>query len=96
MVIWSDPAKKELKAIYDYIAEDSKIYAKKVVNSIIEKTDYIDNFPKCGRIVPEIENENIRETFIYSYRLIYEITEKHIEIIALIHGKRDYPKFMNK
>ena len=30
MVKWSGPAKKHLKQIYDYIAQDSKYYAKVV------------------------------------------------------------------
>jgi hypothetical protein len=30
MVIWSTPAKLDLKGIYDYIASDSKFYAAKV------------------------------------------------------------------
>jgi plasmid stabilization system protein ParE len=30
MVNWSLPAKNDLKNIYDYIARDSKYYAKKV------------------------------------------------------------------
>lgn len=30
MVIWSNPAKDDLKKIHDYIAKDSKFYAIKV------------------------------------------------------------------
>lgn len=96
MVIWSNPAKDELKQIYDYIALDSKYYALKVINTIIEKSESIENFPRSGRIVPELENEDIREVFIYSYRLIYEIQENQIEILALIHGKRDFLRQIDK
>ncbi|MFP4174137.1 MAG: type II toxin-antitoxin system RelE/ParE family toxin, partial [Candidatus Hydrogenedentota bacterium] len=31
----------------------------------------IGEFPRMGRAVPEIGDENIRERFVYSYRLIY-------------------------
>ncbi len=48
----------------------------------------ISTFPKIGRIVPESNNGNIRERFVYSYRVIYEIRNSHIEILAIIHGKR--------
>ena len=48
----------------------------------------IGEFPFIGRIVPEIGDENIRERFVYSYRLIYRIESKRILIIAVIHGKR--------
>jgi len=48
-------------------------------------------FPKRRRVVPEENNPNIRELFVFhSYRLLYEIfDDKHeIQIIAFIHGAR--------
>ena len=80
----------DLKQIHDYIAKDSKYYAKKVIHTIVEKTEELIDFPKIGRIVPEIDDPNIRELFVYSYRLLYEITPNGIEILAVIHGRRDF------
>ena len=31
MVIWTEPAKADLRSIHDFIAHDSKHYAKKVI-----------------------------------------------------------------
>jgi len=90
MVKWSRPARMDLKQIHDYIAKDSRYYAKKVVQTIVEKTEELMVFPEIGRIVPEIDDPNIRELFVYSYRLIYEITPHRIEILAVIHGRRDF------
>lgn len=90
MVKWSIPAKLDLKSIHDYIARDSKYYAKKVSQDIIEKTEILNNFPEIGRIVPEIDDTNIREIFIYSYRLIYEVLPTDILILTLIHGRRNF------
>ncbi len=90
MVRLSEPAKRDLKQIHDYIASDSKFYAKKVTQSIVEKTENLEDFPKMGRVVPEIGDENVRELFVYSYRVIYEISLDGIEILAIIHGKRDF------
>jgi len=39
MVIWSDPAKEDLKTIHNYIAHDSLIYAQRVTADIIEETE---------------------------------------------------------
>lgn len=96
MVIWSDPAKDDLKKIYDYIAGDSKYYAIKVSQEFVEKSEQLVKLPKMGRIVPEIEDPNIRELIIYSYRLIYEISPQRIEILAIIHGKQDFSKAFDK
>ncbi|MBA3037621.1 MAG: type II toxin-antitoxin system RelE/ParE family toxin [Desulfobacterium sp.] len=56
MVIWATPAKSDLKAIYDFIASDSKYYAKKVVRDIIAKTNILEEHPGIGRQVPEIND----------------------------------------
>ena len=90
MVKWSGPARMDLKQIHDYIANDSRYYAKKVIQTIVEKTEELIVFPDLGRIVPEIDKPNIRELFVYSYRLIYEISSDGIEILAVIHGRRDF------
>ena len=49
-----------------------------------------DRFPQMGRIVPEMDDSKVREVFIYSYRLIYQISQSNIEILAVIHAKRDF------
>ncbi|MCR4321351.1 MAG: type II toxin-antitoxin system RelE/ParE family toxin [Candidatus Brocadiaceae bacterium] len=90
MVIWSIPAKQDLKKIYDYIARDSKYYAEKVSQDILERSEKLNEFPEIGRIVPEIGEVNIREVIVYSYRLIYEISSDKIEVLALIHCKQDF------
>lgn len=90
MVKWSAPAKRDLKQIHYYIAKDSKYYAKKVAQNIVAETEKLNEFPEIGRIVPEIGDTNVRELFVYSYRLIYEISTDRIEILAIIHGKRDF------
>lgn len=90
MVKWTTPAKLDLKQIHDYIARDSKFYAQKVSLEIVEKSEKLKIFPEIGRVVPEIGDPNIRELIIYSYRLIYEVFPDKVEILALIHGKRDF------
>lgn len=90
MVKWSVPARNDLKQIHDYIANDSKYYARKVIQEIVAKTEALTDFPEMGRVVPEISDQNIRELIIYSYRLVYEISAGGIEVLAIIHGRRDF------
>jgi len=44
--------------------------------------------PKRGRVVPEIGDPAVREIFVKSYRLIYEVHDDYVVILALIHGAR--------
>ena len=90
MVTWSIPAKNELKQIFDYIAKDTNHYADKVTFDIVEKSESLQDFPQIGRMVPEIDDPSIREVFIHFYRLIYKTLPGEIEILALIHSKRDF------
>ena len=58
----------------------------------MEKTETLLQFPTIGRVVPEINDNNIREIFIHSYRVMYEIENDNIVIHAVMHGKRDFDK----
>ncbi len=49
MVKWSEPAKADLRNIHDYIARDSRYYARKVIDEIIEKSSRLEDFPYSGR-----------------------------------------------
>ncbi len=90
-VEWSPEATEDLESIAEYIARDSKFYAGAVVAEILAVSRKICEFPLKGRIVPEIDNDRIRERLIYSYRLVYmvyRIEPQRILIVAVIHGKR--------
>ena len=65
MVRWSAPAKKDLKQVYDYIAKDSTYYAKNVVRNIVARAESLNNFPETGRILPETDDSNVREVYIF-------------------------------
>ena len=45
-------------------------------------------FPRVGHIVSELNDDLIRERFVYSYRLIDQIRDNHMEMLAVIYGKR--------
>jgi len=90
MVIWTKPARADLKHIHDFIAEDSKHYAKKVAQEIREKTDVLNEFPNVGKMVPEVGKPEIQELHIYSYRIMYEVKNEHCNVLAVIHQRRDF------
>lgn len=96
MVIWSKPARDDLKAIFEYIKKDSGYYAGKVTDDIIEKSELLEQFPGMGRVVPELNESNIREIFIYTYRMIYEISDEKIYILTIVHFARDFKKEKNQ
>ncbi|MBT4860242.1 MAG: type II toxin-antitoxin system RelE/ParE family toxin [Chloroflexi bacterium] len=92
MVIWSKPARDDLRSIHDFIAQESRHYAKKVTQDIREKTEILERLPKIGKKVSELNDESIRELSLYSYRIIYEINNLEIFVLGVIHKRRDLEK----
>jgi len=90
VVTWSDHAKSDLRHIHDFIATDSRHYAKKVTQDIVDKTLRLLELPRIGKVVPEIDDENIRELHMYSYRILYEVKADHIYVLAVVHKRQDF------
>ena len=93
MVKWTRHARSQLREIHDYIARDSRFYAKCVVDALTARTDRLDELPRKGRIVPELSLDTVRELPEFSWRILYEIRSEdrpaHIEVLAVIHKRRD-------
>lgn len=87
-VEWSPRAIEDVEALALYISADSTAYTAAVIKKILDTTRSLSRFPLTGRIVPEFGDENIREKFVYSYRIIYRLQGETITIAAVIHGKR--------
>ena len=87
-LIWSREALDDIDNIADYISRDSLTHAQQVVERILTLGESIPAQPRLGRVVPELNDPQVRERFIYSYRLIYELRDEAIHILAVIHGKR--------
>ncbi|MFC4700655.1 type II toxin-antitoxin system RelE/ParE family toxin [Glaciecola siphonariae] len=59
-------------------------------DALIDAAEHAFNHPHHGRMVPELQNSTIREKIVYSYRLIYELTEYEnghdVSIITIANG----------
>jgi toxin ParE1/3/4 len=87
-VVWSPNALDDVEAITAYISRDSISYASAVVRKIINSTRSLESFPFAGRVVPEFGDQQIREIFVYSYRVIYRVENTTVTVAAVIHGRR--------
>ncbi|MBY0483337.1 type II toxin-antitoxin system RelE/ParE family toxin [Nitrosomonas sp.] len=54
-----------------------------------QAVDELNGLPKMGRVVPELNEEDVRELFLYSYRIIYEIKDEVIFVLAVVHQRRN-------
>jgi toxin ParE1/3/4 len=92
-IIWSEQARDDLQAIVLFIAQDNPPVAESFGYLLMSKVDVLTQFPQLGRVVPEENNETIREIIFRSYRIIYKVlAEKEIVAIARVwHGARGEP-----
>mgnify|MGYP000381768848 CR=1 FL=1 len=89
-LIWSVAAAEDLQSIAEYIGRDSPRYAAAVADKILALTRSLARHPRLGRVVPEFERTDVRERFVFSYRVIYQVRPDAIVVINIIHGRRLY------
>jgi len=88
-VKWTAHAKAQLRHIHDYIFEDSPFYAKRVSEELVKRTLGLYDLPRKGHMVPELNEDTVRELGLYSYRVLYEIKANNfIEVLAVIHKRQ--------
>ncbi len=88
-VVWTQHAWSDLDQAADYIARDSPNYAATLLAQARDTARTLDRFAERGRAVPELSDATIREIFVGSFRLVYRILPKRVEVLAFVHGARD-------
>ena len=87
-IIWADEALKDLRAIHDFIARDSKLYAGRMVQRLIARIEDVAEMPTIGHTVHEFPKLGLRETHQDNYRLIYGFNAKELKVLTIIHMKQ--------
>jgi plasmid stabilization system protein ParE len=88
-VYWTLPAVTDVENIRDFITRDSVRYAQAFVTEVFELSRTLRTFADRGRVVPELHESSLRELFLNRHRVIYEIYDDRVEIIAVVHMSRD-------
>jgi toxin ParE1/3/4 len=90
-VAWTRRSILRLRQILEYIARDQPDNSSRFVNHLIERGDSVGELPLRGRIVPEYDDESIREVFEGDYRIIYRIRSERVDILTVRHGSQILP-----
>ena len=88
-VYWTEPAEAHLAAIHAFLSQTSKRYADRTVDRLTARTKQIASFPRSGSVVPHAEALEIREVLEGPYRILYVVGAGHIEVLGVLHGRRD-------
>jgi addiction module RelE/StbE family toxin len=87
-VKWTLQAADDLDSIAQFISKDSPQYARLFVSDIFQAVERLSAFPKSGRIVPELNDPDVRDVILGNYRLVYRFKAKLIELLTIYHGAR--------
>lgn len=87
-IVWTPQAIGDVEGIKAYIARDSARYAALIAERIVEAVDRLAAFPLSGRVVPELQREEIREVIYGNYRIVYRLTQSAIQILTVFHASR--------
>lgn len=91
-VVWTDEALSDLEAIGEYFDRTSPRYASSIIERLYASVEPLAEHPKMGRQVPEVAHETLRELIVENYRVIYQLRDGQIEIVTIVHSRRDLPK----
>jgi toxin ParE1/3/4 len=80
-----------LQAIHDFIARDSTRYARAEAARILAAIDQLEEFPDCGRVVPEYERDEIRELIERPYRIVYRRQTGIVILLMIFRASRSIP-----
>lgn len=89
-VIWLDEALEDLKVIGAYIAQDDVKAAYNILIRIKATADNLSHHPEIGRIGRVTGTREIIVSDL-PYILPYQITDKNIRILAVMHTSRKWP-----
>jgi|CXWL01.1.fsa_nt_gi addiction module RelE/StbE family toxin len=89
-IVWSERSVADLSEIREFIAKDSEANAAAFMTRLFEAAERLEFLPDQGRRVPEATDlPNLRELLVGNYRVIYRREAERIEVILVIHGRRD-------
>jgi plasmid stabilization system protein ParE len=88
-VIWTARATEEIGHIAEYLEQYSSYYASIIVKKLYGKVGILRQFPKIGRMIPELQEERYRELIEGNYRIMYEMLDDEVILIQrVLHSSR--------
>jgi addiction module RelE/StbE family toxin len=90
-IVWTEPARQDLRDIFTYIAENNPKAARTLLNDIKERAVLLQDNPLIGRLG---RIEDTRELVLTGTQFIlpYRVKNQQIQILAVFHGAKQWPE----
>lgn len=87
-LLHTQAAQDDLIDIWVSIAIDSEAAADRVLDEIGARLDLLPDFPEMGVERNDIR-AGLRMLVVRDYLVLYRLQPQHIEVVRVIHGRRD-------
>jgi plasmid stabilization system protein ParE len=89
-IAWTLAARQDLLSAIQYLVDQAALDpAGRLLEGIEVAAASLGDFPERGRIVPELGPPR-RELIVMDHRLVYRVRLDSVEVLRLIHGRRDF------
>jgi plasmid stabilization system protein ParE len=93
-VVVTTPARLDLDEIARYIATDDVDRAVSFVSELLDQCHALSDFPKAYPIIPRYKRQGVRRRVHGNYPIFYRVRSKQIDVLRILHGARDYERFL--
>ncbi len=87
-VIWSPLALERIREQSQYIARDDPTAARGWIGEVFASVEQLKEFPRSGRVVPELRNPDTRELLVRGHRVIYRLHDETISVLTIRHARQ--------
>jgi toxin ParE1/3/4 len=88
---WTPQAVEDLRSIRLFIERDSPRYGRLVAERLFDATLRIEQFPRSGRMIPEVGREEYRELIVGEYRIVYRLDGEAAVLLTVFRSSRLFP-----
>jgi plasmid stabilization system protein ParE len=83
-IVWTSVALRHLEEIAHYISAQAEPPEQLVISRILDAVEWRESYPSMGAIVPERNEDGIREIHVFQWRIIYLVWSIRIDVLDII------------
>ncbi len=88
-------AARDLVQIWRYLKNQSSLEVADRVESVIrEKIVFLAKTPGAGHWSKHLTDQPVKFFPVYSYLIVYRPETKPLQVVAILHGRRDVPRIL--
>jgi plasmid stabilization system protein ParE len=89
-------AEGDIVGILDYIEQDNPSAAIRVREALLDSMRLLAEHPGIGHTRADLADEGVRFWPVFSYLVIYRSDTRPIQVVRVLHGKRDVRRLLEE